>query len=1041
MSGITPPTEPLVIPGSGLRIYLLGPPRVEWDGQSWAIPRRQARALLFRLAAVPQAVSREHLRFLFWPDTPEADARRHFTRLLTHLRRALPVADLLTAHDDCIGLDPARTWSDSAEFAQLCAGSAPGLARLAPGARDDPPHAELLRRGAALYRGAFLAGFSIQESPEFENWSRGECAALERRYLEALEALIEECAARGAYSDAIAYARRYLAIDELAEQIHCRLMGLYAQFGERSAALRQYESCAAILERELGVSPLPETQATYQAILGGQPAIELLVPLSWSTLPTLDAPLIGRADALNTLTLGYARACSGRGTTILISGEPGIGKSRLLQEFVTGLRETASVLVGAGHETERGLPYGVLIQALRPHAAALHRTVPDVEIRYLAELACLLPELRPHHADLPPLAPAESGLEQGRLFQALVHLCEGLATRHQPLVLCLDDLHWADEVTLKWLSYLAWRMQSTPLLLLGAYRAEEGQAVAALRAELARSGTLQEIVLEGLSHGDVLRLIRHLSGQPIGAENFSLRLHRETDGNPFFLLETLRAMFEAGTLWQDETGWNTNLDAVTEDYRELPLPTSVSQAIRDHLRRLSAPARQVLEAVAVVGAQFSFDLALAVSGRREDEVTNAVDELLSRQVIFARGSVYRFHHDLIRTVVYHDLSYGRRRLLHRRAAHAVECIRPDDIAMLAWHFEQAEEYGRAARYALWVGQRAKSVFAHAEARTSFDKAIALLEEEAETLRKPKELTVNRSLLIEALHERGWALRLLGDMTTYTRDSAELARLSAQLGDQRALAQSCWRKAHAHRWFCRDREALVAAEEGVRLSLAAGDALCEAICQRELGLAARALGDYVRAQATLERALDLFVALGDTEYESHVLGNLSTLYLIQGDPGRALALARRALARCEEVNLPFNRRLALGDMGAAALASGDTGAARRWLDESLIIGRQIADRTQEILCLGHLGWLAIQEGRAPEAAERLNAALVLAEGIDSRAEQSWLQAGLAEAYRLIGDLAQALMYAQCAHALGAVSGRVCDQALAKRVLARVEQMFR
>ena len=136
---------------------------------------------------------------------------------------------------------------------------------------------------------------------------------MERQYLEVLDALIEECAARRAYSDAIAYARRYLAIDELAEQIHCRLMGLYAQAGERSAALRQYESCVAILERELGVSPLPETQATYQAILGGQPALDHLAPLSWATLPTLAAPFVGRMDALNTLTQGYARACSGRG--------------------------------------------------------------------------------------------------------------------------------------------------------------------------------------------------------------------------------------------------------------------------------------------------------------------------------------------------------------------------------------------------------------------------------------------------------------------------------------------------------------------------------------------------------------------------------------------------------------------------------------------------------------------------------------------------------------------------------------------------------
>ena len=342
---------------------------------------------------------------------------------------------------------------------------------------------------------------------------------------------------------------------------------------------------------------------------------------------------------------------------------------------------------------------------------------------------------------------------------------------------------------------------------------------------------------------------------------------------------------------------------------------------------------------------------------------------------------------------------------------------------------------------MWAGQRAKRIFAHAEARTSFDKAIALLEQEAVILQQPKALAANRSLLMEVIHERGWVLRLLGDMDAYTRDSVELARLSAEFGDRRDLAQSCWREAHAHRWFCRDQEALAAAEEGVRLSLVAGDVLCEAICQRELGLAARALGDYVRAQAALARALDLFVALGDTEYELHVLGNFSTLYLLQGDPGSALALARHALARCDEANLPFNRRLALGDMGAAALASGDTGAARQWLEESLAIARQIADRTQEILCLGHLGWLAIQEGRAPEAVERLSAALALAEGLHSRAEQGWLQAGLAEAYCLIGDLDRALTSVQCALELAQASGRVHDQELARRALASVEQMPR
>ncbi len=197
-------------PAGGLSVYLLGPPRVEWLGQPWPISRRQARGLLFRLAAEPNALPREHLVFLFWPDTPEAVARRNLTRLLTHLRRALPAPDLLLANDDCVGLDPVRTWSDAAAFTGRAAASA---------------------QTVALYRGPFLAGFSLPACTEFEAWSQQERAALERRYLAALEELIEDRAAHGAYAEAIDAAQRYLATDELAEQVQRRLAPVRAVRG------------------------------------------------------------------------------------------------------------------------------------------------------------------------------------------------------------------------------------------------------------------------------------------------------------------------------------------------------------------------------------------------------------------------------------------------------------------------------------------------------------------------------------------------------------------------------------------------------------------------------------------------------------------------------------------------------------------------------------------------------------------------------------------------------------------------------------------
>jgi DNA-binding SARP family transcriptional activator len=370
---------------STLQIYLLGSPAVAWAGQPLAVPRRQARALLYRLAACLQPGPREHLCFLFWPDTPEAIAHRHLTCLLTHLRRALPSPELLLVADDSIGLDPLRAWSDVVEFARLCANLT-------------------LQQAVSLYRGPFLAGFSLPECPEFEAWSLQERYAQECLYLEALDALVEERAAQGAYAEAIAYARRYLASDELAEKVHRHLIELYAATGDRGAALRQYERCVTVLERELGVSPLPETQAAYQAVLRGKPVAKKPPP-TWTTLPSLEAPLVGRDEALSRLADAHARARSGHGAAVLISGEPGIGKSRLVQEFVTGLRGEATVMVSSGHETEQGLPYWPLIEALSPHVPVLGQAALQLEPHYLAQVARILPELRTLHPNLPAPIP------------------------------------------------------------------------------------------------------------------------------------------------------------------------------------------------------------------------------------------------------------------------------------------------------------------------------------------------------------------------------------------------------------------------------------------------------------------------------------------------------------------------------------------------------------------------------------------------------------------------------------------------------------
>jgi tetratricopeptide (TPR) repeat protein len=497
-----------------------------------------------------------------------------------------------------------------------------------------------------------------------------------------------------------------------------------------------------------------------------------------------------------------------------------------------------------------------------------------------------------------------------------------------------------------------------------------------------------------------------------------------TGGNPYFLLETAKALIESG----QHLG-----DALSPE--DIALPDSVRAAIQARIGRLSPTARQVLEAAVVLGTVFDFDAARLTSRRQEGEAVEALDELLSRQLLAAQDGGYRFRHELTREAIYLDLSYHRRRLLHRRAGEALEKLRPTDAATLARHLDLADQPGRAARYALQAGLAARKVYAHMEARLWSDRALALLEREAASLRAPEAVADNVRTRLEALNLRGWALRLIGDMAAYAHDLEEEGRLAEQLGDGRALAHLRQRQAHVQRWFCRYAQALEVAEEAARLSQAAEDRWLEGMSWREVGLAARELGEYGRAEAALLHAMELLNAAENSGLRVHLLGNLSTLHLYEGDYRRALHVSQQALMQCEQAQLVLERRLPLGDIGAAAAALGDRELARRCLEESLVISRQASDRTQEILCLGHLGWLEVQEGRPAAALEHLTAALALAEEIDSRAEQSWLHAGLAEAHDLTGDLVEAHAHAQRAVVLAEETVRAYDRKLAEETMQK------
>ncbi|MCB0186795.1 MAG: hypothetical protein KDE31_21155, partial [Caldilineaceae bacterium] len=331
-----------------LSCTLFGVPAISWAEQPVLITRRQPRALLYRLAMELRPIARSQLCYLFWPDVPESTARRNLTRLLVLLRNALPVATLLLTEGEFIMLDRQRIWSDTVAMTQLLANTEPSTRTAA------------LTQAVDLYRGPFLDGFTLPDCPEFEAWLEGERRAGERRWFESLAALIEAHTAARAYAAAIAIAHRYLESDELAEDVHRRLIALYAAQGERAAALRQFERCAVLLERELGVSPLPETRAVFEAarngtvLLPARSADDTPSPVSAApptpvergqpnpALPVPTSPLIGRttevAEVIALLHQSEVRL-------LTLSGPGGAGKTRLALAVIDAI--TADFADGA----------------------------------------------------------------------------------------------------------------------------------------------------------------------------------------------------------------------------------------------------------------------------------------------------------------------------------------------------------------------------------------------------------------------------------------------------------------------------------------------------------------------------------------------------------------------------------------------------------------------------------------------------------------------------------------------------------------------
>ena len=473
-------------------------------------------------------------------------------------------------------------------------------------------------------------------------------------------------------------------------------------------------------------SSAAETRAALLDALSGKeepsptdsaPAVAILDALSRGRL-------VGRNEELMEARELWKRAREGRGHAMLLSGEPGAGKTRLAREItIQAAVDGAIVLSGGCYEYEAATPYLPFVEAFRRWA---REETDDAKLReFLGEAATqiskLAPEIETRLGPFPERQSLPAHEERLLFFDAVAQVFSNIA-RKQALLFYADDLHWADRGTLWLLSHLMRQLREERVLIVGAYRETELDRAHPLAKSLVdwnRERLITRIVLRRFNESETGDQLGALLGERVSGE-FAVAVHRETEGNPFFVEEVLKALIERGSVRRESGKWHRC------DMAQLLIPQSVKEAIGHRLDRVSQNCNEVLRVSAILGKVFTFDELSAAAEQNEDVLLDALDEATNAQLIApGSGDSFTFTHDKIREVLYEELNPIRRRRLHRHVAEGLERNRGKfccAVEKLAHHYIQAGDHEQGLKYSKQAAEEAAHVFAFDEAIAAYGRA-------------------------------------------------------------------------------------------------------------------------------------------------------------------------------------------------------------------------------------------------------------------------------------------------------------------------------
>ncbi len=941
------------------------------------LPLRAARSLLaFLVMNRDRPHSRELLAGTFWPRLPDAHARRRLSQALWQVRASLRdleefAGPLVLVTGDAIRCNPdADLWLDVEHFEQAIE-EASRAANIGLTER-----VRLLKSAAHLYRGDLLDGF-------YDDWALLDREHLRESFLRALEVLTDLLMGRSDYEAALVYARALTQHEPFREEAHQRVMRLMVLLGRHAEALHQYERCRQILADELDTRPSQATDDLRQAA-ARERAIADESPRPWHTTACAESddevPLVGRERERSLIRQRLDATLAGSGGCILVEGDAGVGKTRLIREATEDARwRGMDVFWGSATDHSRR-PYAPLAEALTGGLTPLRsqQLMHRLAAIWRRPLSYLIPTLSlPERSD-PRVASHLHPTDERTLMMEAVAMAFLTLADIAPLMLVLDDMHLADLDTIQAVTRLGAQAEPHRIALVVTYQrsqAREEPAIWNMLRSFDQQLSSTRISLAPFSAHQTEALIRHCLRLPSADTDLTTRLHQETGGLPLLIIEVLRSVQDSGP---PEEPTDTNRSRAIPE--RLPLTIAVAQLVRDRISKLSDSSRAVANLLAVHPGDLALEEMIAALGVSDGAVVAALDDLIRKGLVVEKTGGYQLGDTLLGRVLYSDLPESLRLVLHKNVALTLERHRPTEVELLARHFSTANMLDRAAHYLELAAAHAISLSAYdtaahhlAQALSAIDgvggpperefRIAARLEEVLDILARRDEQgtaldrmhrTADADAISVVSRRRSWWLAHQDRFVEAEAEAHQALELARSTGDNGRVVAALSTLGMIACFVGRAADGVIYLEEAA--TFRGANLRQQADARNALGQNLLDLQRFEDAEPQLLAALALYSELHDERGQAEVLGTLGTLRMEMGEPNLAETTIVRAIEISRQIGYRHGEAVYQMNLGILQAMTNRPHTAIQAFTQAANTYVTIGNRRGQALVLSNAAWL-------------------------------------------------------------------------------------